>query len=82
MAKMRRGSEPVEITRESDRLQCVAEAAQRLAVSSLTVRRLMKAGQIKVVHIGRRTLVPSSEIARIIATGCGTHAGAQMHAEG
>jgi excisionase family DNA binding protein len=66
---------------EQDRLESIEETSRRLAVSSFTVRRLVKAGQVRAVRVGKRLLIPGSEIERIIASGCGKHAGAQMHAE-
>ena len=62
------------MTEASDRLKPVEEAARHLAVSTFTVRRLIKAGQIRAVRVGKRVLVPESEIQRIVAQGCGKHA--------
>jgi excisionase family DNA binding protein len=64
---------------EKDRLTSVSETSERLAVSSFTVRRLIKAGQVSAVRVGRRVLIRSCEIQRIIASG--KHAEAAMHAE-
>jgi excisionase family DNA binding protein len=59
---------------EKDRLTSVSETSERLAVSSFTLRRLIKAGQVRAVRVGKRVLIPGSEIERIIASGCGKHA--------
>jgi len=66
---------------EKDQLESVQETSRRLAVSSYTVRRLVKAGHVRAVRVGKRLLIPGSEIERIITSGCGKHAGEPMHAE-
>lgn len=43
-----------------------AEVARRLNVSRTTIWRLAKRGDIRVVRIGSRTLIPRSELRRII----------------
>ena len=58
-----------------ERLQSVEEVSKRLAISSFTTRRLIKAKQLRAVRLGKRVLVPESEIERVIAEGCGKHAG-------
>jgi excisionase family DNA binding protein len=60
---------------QNDRLEPIAEVSRRLAVSSFTVRRLIKAKQLRAVRVSKRVLVPASEIERVIAQGCGKHAG-------
>ena len=65
---------------EKDQLESVKETSRRLAVSSFTVRRLVKAGQVRAVRVGKRLLIPDSEIARIVASGCGKHAGSGTRA--
>jgi excisionase family DNA binding protein len=60
---------------EKERLESVEEASRRLAVSGFTVRRLVKAKQLRAVRVGKRVLIPGSEIERVIAEGCGKHAG-------
>jgi excisionase family DNA binding protein len=42
------------------------EAARRLGVSVTTVRRLEARGQLRVVRLGGRVVVPSSEVARVL----------------
>jgi excisionase family DNA binding protein len=60
---------------QSDRLESISEVAKRLAVSTFTVRRLIKAKQLRAVRVSKRVLVPNSEIDRIVAQGCGKHTG-------
>jgi excisionase family DNA binding protein len=55
----------------TDSLLSVRAAAARLGISLMTARRLIKRGYVRGVHVGKRVLVPESEIARIVATGCG-----------
>ena len=57
-----------------ERLQSVEEVSKRLSVSTFTTRRLIKAKQLRAVRVGKRVLVPQSEIERVIAEGCGKHA--------
>jgi excisionase family DNA binding protein len=54
-----------------DRLQSVNEVSGRIGVSSFTTRRLIKAGLLKSVRVGKRVLVPESEVARVCSEGCG-----------
>jgi len=58
-----------------ERLQSVEEVSKRLAISSFTTRRLIKTKHLRAVRLGKRVLVPESEIERVIAEGCGKHAG-------
>jgi excisionase family DNA binding protein len=53
------------------RLLSIEAGADRIGVSTFTVRRLMKAGAIKFVRVGRRILIPQAEVERIVADGCG-----------
>ncbi len=50
-------------------LKSIQQAATAWGVSVYTVRRLAAAGSVRTVRVGRRRLVPDSEIERIIATG-------------
>lgn len=50
-----------------DSLNDYRATAMRLAVSRTTVERLVRRGELKAVHIGRRVLVSDLEIARFIA---------------
>lgn len=59
-------------TQES--LTSIEETSRRLAVSTFTTRRLIKAKQLRAVRVGKRVLVPESEINRVIAEGCGKNA--------
>jgi len=52
-------------------LRAVADVAKELGVSPFTVRRLIAAGEIRATHIGARILVPTSELERVAADGCG-----------
>jgi excisionase family DNA binding protein len=58
-----------------EQLESVEETSRRLSVSTFTTRRLIKSKYIRAVRVGRRVLVPASEVERIIAQGCGEHAG-------
>jgi excisionase family DNA binding protein len=62
---------------EQQQLTSVEEASRRLAVSTFTTRRLIKAKQIRAVRVGKRVLIPESEIARVILHGAGSHASAE-----
>ena len=62
------------MTQENDRLEAIEDVSKRLAVSTFTVRRLIKGRQLRAVRVGKRVLVPTSEIDRVIAEGCGKHA--------
>lgn len=44
----------------------VAEVAARLSVSTRTVRRLLKAGTLKHVKIGRRVVVTATSVADLL----------------
>jgi len=54
-----------------NRLESIASTSQRLGVSTFTTRRLIKAKQLRAVRVGKRVLVPQSEIERVISQGCG-----------
>jgi excisionase family DNA binding protein len=62
------------MTETQERLQSVEEVSKRLSVSTFTTRRLIKANHLRAVRVGKRVLVPQSEIERVIAEGCGKHA--------
>jgi excisionase family DNA binding protein len=47
----------------------LSEASQALGISRETIYRHARAGKIKLIHIGCRTLVPESEIARLSTEG-------------
>ena len=57
-----------------ERLESVEAVSRRLSVSTFTTRRLIKAKQLRAVRVGKRVLIPESEIERVIAQGCGKHA--------
>ena len=48
------------------RLLCLAEAAERLGVSIWTLRAWVQTGKISSHKLGRRRLVSSEEVARLI----------------
>jgi excisionase family DNA binding protein len=54
----------------AEKLISIGTAAERLGVSSYTVRRLIERGELRSVHVGRRVLLPESEINRICQHGC------------
>lgn len=56
------------------RLVTLERAAEELQVSRDTLRRLAASGQLKIVRISRRVLVPTSEITRIVEGGAGKYA--------
>jgi excisionase family DNA binding protein len=58
-----------------EQLQSVEDTSRRFGVSIFTTRRLIASGHLRAVRVGKRVLVPESEIARVIAEGCGKHAG-------
>lgn len=58
-----------------ERLESVEAVSRRLSVSTFTTRRLIKSKQLRAVRVGKRVLVPESEVERVMAQGCGKHAG-------
>jgi len=64
-----------EVAGMATQLVTLGRAAEELQVSRDTLRRLAAKGQLKVVRISRRVLVPTSEIARIVENGIGKYAG-------
>lgn len=73
---MSRGSGQIgaQVRETQERLQSVEEVSKRLAISSFTTRRLIKTKHLRAVRVGKRVLVPESEVERVIAEGCGKHA--------
>jgi excisionase family DNA binding protein len=59
------------MTAKDECLASVEAASLRIGVSTYTTRRLIKAKLLRAVRVGRRVLVPESEIDRVIAEGCG-----------
>ena len=55
-----------------NRLRSVGFTGDRLGVSPFTVRRRIAAGDLKAVRIGKRVMIPQSEIDRAIIHGCGS----------
>ena len=54
---------------EHDRLLVIAEAADRLGLSPLTIYKWISARRIGCVRLGRAVRIPESEIARLIEAG-------------
>lgn len=52
----------------TNRLNTMTETSQRLCCSRTSLYRLIDQGRIRTVRIGRRQLIPDSEIERFIAT--------------
>jgi excisionase family DNA binding protein len=50
-------------------LKSIQQAADMWGVSVHTARRLAAAGTVRTVTVGRRRLIPESEITRIATTG-------------
>jgi excisionase family DNA binding protein len=59
-----------ELAGRPSHLVSIDDTAQRLGVSTFTVRRQIKSGALKSVRIGRRVLVPDSAIENAIQNGC------------
>jgi len=57
----------------TDKLNDIRTTAGRIGVSPWTVRRLIRRGHLRGVHVGRRILVSEKEIIRVIRQGT-THA--------
>jgi len=56
-----------------ERLNQVDATSRRLGVSTFTTKRLIKAGYLRAVRVGRRVLIPESEVQRVKAQGCGKY---------
>ena len=52
---------------ETGRLLNVRSVAETLSVSVFTVRQWIRDGRLRVVRLGRRVLVPESEVRALIA---------------
>jgi excisionase family DNA binding protein len=51
-------------------LLSISQAARILGVSWHTIWRLLQAGQLESVRVGRRRLIPRSALERLLTTGC------------
>lgn len=51
------------------RFLTVAEVADALRVSSMTVYRLIKAGELRAVRVGKSYRIPDAEVDRYVAEG-------------
>jgi len=49
------------------RFQSVTSTAALMGVSELTIRRMIDAGKIRAVKLGRNLRIPESEVERLIA---------------
>jgi excisionase family DNA binding protein len=56
--------------RALDRLRSIEVQAERLGVSTFTVRRKIKNGTLKGVRVGRRLLIADSVVDSVIQNGC------------
>jgi excisionase family DNA binding protein len=63
------------------KLYGIRESSERLGVSRATLRRLVSAGKLRSVRILRRVLIPSSELDRMTAQGCGEYVKAKQAQE-
>lgn len=52
------------------KLLSVNETSRVLGVSTFTVRRLVKGGKLRSVRVGKRLLLPETEVARVSTEGC------------
>ena len=52
----------------------IARTCDRLSIGQTTFHELVKQGRIKVFKLGRKTLVPESEILRLVAEQLEEHA--------
>ena len=55
-----------------ERLVCIPEASERLAVSERTVWKLLKEGSLTRVRLGRATRIRWSELERVMRQGVST----------
>lgn len=66
--KTHRSTPPIIFQGDKDKAAySLAEAAALLGVHPVTLRRLIKRGQIKAARVGRRVLIPQAELARLLA---------------
>jgi hypothetical protein len=61
-------------------LKSIRDAATAWGVSVYTARRVASAGLVATVRVGRRLLIPETEIARIELTGVPIHRPGQSEA--
>jgi excisionase family DNA binding protein len=59
----------------SEHLNDVESTSRRIGVSTFTTRRLIKSGDLRAVRVGRRLLIPESEVERVMREGCGWRVG-------
>jgi excisionase family DNA binding protein len=61
-----RGDAPGQLTAQ---LVSIADAARTLGITQGFMRKLVRNGAVRTVHIGRRILVSAAEIRRVVAEG-------------
>ena len=61
---------PTPPTRSSGSPWSIRDAAQFLNVSTRHIHRLFDAGKVRSVRLGRRRLIPDSEVQRLAREGC------------
>jgi excisionase family DNA binding protein len=59
----------------------VWEAARILSISPFTIRNYIRDGELKVSHLGRRVVIPVSELQRLLERGAASRKGAKQHAD-
>jgi excisionase family DNA binding protein len=70
-----------QMTETRERLESVQDASQRLAISTFTTRRLIKTKALRAVRVGKRILIPQSEVDRIVSEGTSARKGQRRKAE-
>ncbi|MGO9418989.1 helix-turn-helix domain-containing protein [Roseiarcus sp.] len=63
------GRKPKADPRGAPKLRRIPEACCILGISRSTIYRLAAHGRIRFIHIGSRTLVPETEIDRLVSEG-------------
>jgi excisionase family DNA binding protein len=66
LPRIHRIGEEMTLLQDNPQLIAVARAAKRLGISRDTIDRLIKTGEVRVVRIGGRVMVPQMEIERIV----------------
>lgn len=64
--KSRKTKEKAERSAPTRLALSIAEVAERTGVSGYTLRRMTKAGTLKVVRFGRRILIPTKELENLL----------------
>jgi excisionase family DNA binding protein len=66
MKKSRKTREKAERSAPTRLALSIAEVAERTGVSGYTLRRMTKAGTLRVVRFGRRILIPTRELENLL----------------